>query len=53
MSQLEQSEKEAVKLSRKTEVKGRVKRKMMMMTVMKMNTDNRDEVMDVMQVLTL
>lgn len=47
MSQLEQSDKEAVKLSRKTEVKGRVKRKMMM-TVMKMNTDNRDEVMDVM-----
>lgn len=50
MSQLEQSEK-PVKLSRKTEVKGRVK--MMMMTVMKMNTDNRDDVMDVMSVLTL
>lgn len=54
MSQLEQSEKEAVKLSRKTEVKGRVKMMMLMMTtMMKMNTDNRDGVMDVMSVLTL
>lgn len=56
MSQLEQSEKEALKLSRNTEVKGRVKKKMMMimiMTVMKINTDNKDDVMDVMSVLTL
>lgn len=51
MSQWEQSEK-ALKLSKKTEVKGRVMI-MMTMTLIEMNTDNRDDVMDVMSVLTL